>query len=124
MDQYVIRVTAQARQHLRLIRDYIALDLREPEIAKKLLELLQKEISTLSYMPFRVKLIEEKPWRDMGFRKIRVKNYYIYFWVNDDTQEINIIAVIYVRRDQAEQLESHIWRSSWTWLSAPTLTRR
>ncbi|WP_462334494.1 type II toxin-antitoxin system RelE/ParE family toxin [Varibaculum cambriense] len=112
MEQYVIRFTAQARQHLRLIRDYIAVDLREPEIAKKLLELLQKEISTLSYMPYRVKLIEEKPWRDMGFRKIRVKNYYIYFWVNDDTKEVNIIAVIYVRRDQAEQLESHIWRSS------------
>lgn len=34
MDQYAIRVTAQARQHLRLIRDYIAVDLREPEIAK------------------------------------------------------------------------------------------
>lgn len=48
----------------------------------------------------------------MGFRKIRVKNYYIYFWVNDDTKEVNIIAVIYVRRDQAEQLESHIWLSS------------
>ena len=112
MEQHVIRVTAQARQHLRLIRDYIAIDLRQPEIAKKLLELLQKEISTLSYMPYRVKLIEEMPWRDMGFRKIRVKNYYIYFWVNDDTREVNIIAVIYVRRDQARQLESRIWRSS------------
>lgn len=112
MEQYVIRVTAQARQHLRLIRDYLAIDLRQPEIAKKLLELLQKEISTLSYMPYRVKLIEEMPWRDMGFRKIRVKNYYIYFWGNDDTREVNIIAVIYVRRDQARQLESRIWRSS------------
>ena len=112
MEQYVIRVTAQARQHLRLIRYYIAIDLRQPEIAKKLLELLQKEISTLSYMPYRVKLIEEMPWRDMGFRKIPVKNYYIYFWVNDDTREVNIIAVIYVRRDQARQLESRIWRSS------------
>lgn len=32
MDQYAIRVTAQARQYLRLIRDYIAVDLREPEV--------------------------------------------------------------------------------------------
>lgn len=63
-------------------------------------------------MPYRVKLIEEVPWREMGFRKIRVKNYYIYFWVNDDTKEVNIIAVIYVRRDQAQQLESHIWHYS------------
>ena len=34
MDQYTIRITAQAREHLKLIRDYIAVDLREPEIAK------------------------------------------------------------------------------------------
>ena len=112
MDEYTIRITAQAREHLKLIRDYIAVNLREPGIAKNLIELLRKEISTLSFMPYRVKLIEETPWRKMGFRKIRVKNYYIYFWVNDDTKEVNIIAVIYVRRDQAQQLESHTWRYS------------
>lgn len=43
MNQYAIRVTAQARQHLRLIRDYIAVDLREPEIAKKLLDCCKKK---------------------------------------------------------------------------------
>lgn len=41
----------------------------------------------------------------MGFRRIRVKNYYVYFWVNDDAKEVNIIAVIYARRDQVQQLK-------------------
>lgn len=35
MDKYKIKVTAQAKQHLTLIREYIALELKEPIIAKK-----------------------------------------------------------------------------------------
>ena len=35
MDEYKIKGTAQAKQHLTLIREYIALELEEPIIAKK-----------------------------------------------------------------------------------------
>lgn len=56
-------------------------------------------------MPYRVKLIDEQPWGILGFRKIRTKNYYIYFLVDENRKEIQILAVIYVRRDQAKQLE-------------------
>ncbi|MCI6574478.1 MAG: type II toxin-antitoxin system RelE/ParE family toxin [Actinomycetaceae bacterium] len=105
MGEYSIRITTQAREHLRLIRDYIAIELESPMAAKSILELLRKRIAALSSMPHRVKLIDEQPWRDMGFRKIRAKNYYVYFWINDDAKEVNIIAIIYVRRDQARQLE-------------------
>ena len=104
MDKYSIRITAQAREHLRSIRDYIAIDLSEPGIAKSILKLLRKRMATLSFMPHRVKLIDEQPWRDIGFRKIRVKNYYVYFWINDAAKQVNIIAVIYVKRDQAPLL--------------------
>ena len=56
-------------------------------------------------MPYRVKLIDEQPWGKLGFRKIRVKNYYIYFLVDENRKEVQILAVIYVRGDQARQLE-------------------
>ncbi|WP_080572227.1 hypothetical protein [Gardnerella vaginalis] len=48
---------------------------------------------------------DEQPWGKLGFRKIRVKNYYIYFLVDENRKEVQILAVIYVRRDQARQLE-------------------
>lgn len=54
-------------------------------------------------MPHRIKCIDEQPWRDLGFRKIRIKNYYVYFWINE--KEVVIIAVAYVRMNQAKQLE-------------------
>lgn len=106
MDIYKIKITKQAKEHLLLIREYIATELNEPGIAKKMLELLKAEMYSLETMPHRAKYIDEKPWRDLGFRKIRVKNYYIYFWIDEQEKEVNILAIIYVRREQNKQLEN------------------
>ena len=105
MDEYKIKVTRQAKEHLALIREYIAMELKEPIIAKRILELLKSEMMSLQTMPYRVKCIDEQPWGELGFRKIRVKNYYVYFWIDENKREVQILAVIYVRRDQAKQLE-------------------
>ena len=105
MDEYKIKVTRQAKEHLALIREYIATELKEPIIAKRILELLKSEMMSLQTMPYRVKCIDEQPWGELGFRKIRVKNYYVYFCVDENRKEVQILAVIYVRRDQAKQLE-------------------
>ena len=73
MDKYKIKLTKQAKEHLTLIREYIATELKEPGIAKNMLELLKSEMHSLETMPHRIKCIDEKPWQDLGFRKIRVK---------------------------------------------------
>lgn len=105
MDKYKIKITRQAKEHLMLIRQYIAVELKVPTSAQKLLELLKSEMLSLETMPHRVKCIDEQPWHDLGFRKIKVKNYYIYFVIDENNKEIQILAVIYVRRDQSKQLE-------------------
>ena len=46
-----------------------------------------------------------QPWGELGFRRIRVKNYYVYFCVDENKREVQILAVIYARRDQVKQLE-------------------
>ncbi|WP_422111770.1 type II toxin-antitoxin system RelE/ParE family toxin [Gardnerella sp. DNF00571G] len=105
MDEYKVKVTRQAKEHLALIREYIATELQAPIVAKRMLELLKSEMMSLQTMPYRVKLISEQPWCELGFRRIRVKNYYVYFCVDDSRKEVQILAVIYVRRDQTKQLE-------------------
>lgn len=105
MEEYKIRITRQARTHLQDIRDYIATTFLEPETAKKMVQLLRLEIQSLSDMPQRIKVIDEEPWGSYGFRKKRVKNYYVYYWINEEKKQVQIIAVIYVKRDQIKQLE-------------------
>ncbi len=56
-------------------------------------------------MPERIKLTDEEPWRSEGIHRMRVKNYYIYFWIDEDNHRVQITSVIYVARDQVAQLE-------------------
>lgn len=105
MDKYRVKLTKQATEHLEIIREYISIELKAPDTAKDMLKMLKKKIYSLETMPQRVKCVDEMPWHDLGFRKIKVKNYYIYFWIDENKNEIQIIAIIYVKRDQKNQLE-------------------
>ena len=104
MKTYSIKITEQARLQLFSIRQYIELFLMSPIAAKNTIDSIFDAIRSLSTMPKRIKTIEEKPWGDYGIRKMKVKNYYIYFWVNDKTDVVQIIAVIYVKKDQEKEL--------------------
>ena len=55
MDEYKIKVTRQAKEHLAIIREYIATELKESIVAKRMLELWKSEIMFLKTMPYRVK---------------------------------------------------------------------
>ena len=102
--EYEVRITLQAQAHLREIRDYIAQKLLAPEAAKNTVQRLGTVMASLSQTPNRVPLIEEEPWRSEGVRVRAVRNFLIYFWVNEAEKTVQIIAVIYARRDQTSVL--------------------
>lgn len=104
MDVYKIRITRQARDHLREIRRYISQELCAPDAAKKTIQLIKSEIQSLSHMPGRIQLTPEQPWHDLKVHRDRVKNYYIYYWIDEDSKTVQVISIIYVRRDQSKQL--------------------
>lgn len=105
MKTYTVRITRQAREHLRGIKSYIAEELLAPDAAKNTMAVLKREIKSLSRMPERVKLTEEEPWGSEGIHRMRVKNYYVYFWIDEDNSKVQVTSVIYGARDQTAQLE-------------------
>ena len=105
MSGYRIRITRQARDHLREIRRYIEHQLLAPIAAKNTIAALKAEMQSLTHMPARIHLTPEQPWHDQGVRRDRVKNYYIYFWIDEKDKKVQIIGVVYVRRNQSRQLE-------------------
>ena len=105
MKIYTVRITRQAKEHLRRIKRYIAEELLAPEAAKNTITVLKKEIQSLSRMPERIKFTEEEPWRSEGIHRMRVRNYYVYFWIDEDSCKVQVTSVIYAARDQAAQLE-------------------
>ena len=104
MKTYKVRITRQAREHLRGIKKYIAEELLAPDAAKNTIAAIKKEIKSLDKMPERIKLTEEEPWRSEGIHRMRVKNYYVYFWIDDENDRVQVTSVVYVARNQAAQL--------------------
>ena len=95
------------RRSLLLSIDLQSNSLRaERQTAIRMLDTLEKEILSLSTLPNRVALTEEEPWHSAGIRKLSVKNYLVYFWVNEDQKQVQITAVVYGRRDQRNVLQN------------------
>ena len=60
----------------------------------------------LAAFPSRHALIEGEPWRSEGIRKIVVKNFLVYYWIDDKCNKVQVTDVIYSKRDQIEQLKN------------------
>lgn len=102
---YEVKVTRQALEQMQEITHYIAHELCAPDAAYNLLDEMENTINSLADMPRRMSLVDEEPWRTEGVRKALVKNFIIYFWVDDENVKVQVIAVIYEKRDQLEQLK-------------------
>ena len=103
-DKYTVKITTQAEEQLQEIVNYIASELKAPKAALRLLNEMERLISSLSQFPQRVAVIEEEPWRTRGVRKMPVKNFLIYFWIDEDNSKVQVTAVIYAKREQLNQL--------------------
>jgi len=44
--------------------------------------------------------MQEEKWRSQGLRKMVVKYFLIYYWVDEERKEVHIVAVIYGRHIQ------------------------
>lgn len=113
MDHYAVHLTPQAEEQLLEIGRYISLTLQAPGTAQALLSVLEREISSLSLFPNRIALTEEEPWHSCGVRKMPVKQYLVYFWVNEAEKSVLVSAIVHGRQDQKRQL-STIREAPWS----------
>ena len=102
--EYKVSIGEQAEAQLSELYHYIRDALQAPRTADNMLTLLEKEIRSLSFFPNRYELTEEEPWHSLGVHKVTVKNYLVYYLVDEETQTVYVTAVIYGGRDQAKQL--------------------
>jgi plasmid stabilization system protein ParE len=105
MDLYKVNITKQSEESLSNIALYIAKELINKSAAENHVNAFLDAIEELSYRAPTVKTIPEQPWGDMGFRRISVKNYFIYFMIYEDRKEVNVLDIIYQGRDQNKGLQ-------------------
>lgn len=102
--EYQVTLTPQVIEQIQQVSLYIKCVLQEPETANRWVDFLQKEFAALHFMPSRHPLVEEEPWHSNGIRKMPVKNFLIYYFVDEETKTVSVTAVVYGRRDQIAAL--------------------
>ena len=100
--------TAQARQDLRDIYEYIALELLVPENTAGQTQRIMKMIRSLEEMPMRHQLYEEEPWHSRGVRFLPVDNYLIFYLPEEPQNIVNIVRIVYGGRDVCRQLSETV----------------
>ena len=101
---YKVNLTDYAVEQLREINRYIAQSLLSPDVASQWMQHIKKELASLDSLPNRYPLAEEEPWHTEGIRKMIVKNFLVYYWVEEEKKTVWVTAVVYGRRDQVLEL--------------------
>lgn len=99
MANYRVDVSEVAEKDLADIVRYIASQLSAPLSALNMMELLEEAMAGLSNLPQRCSLVEDERLSLMGFRKLFVKNYVVFFSIDENYKIVNVERILYVRRD-------------------------
>ena len=100
--------TFQARQDLKNIYESIANSLHAPDTARNMYRQIIQSARSLESMPERNPLYKEEPWHSQGVRFVPVKNYLLFYTVNNETHTVSIARILYGGMDINRQLEETI----------------
>ena len=99
MEQYEVVISEPAETDLDGIADYIATQLSSPMSSINVVEAIENSVMSLSHMPHRYALVDDEHLAAMCYRKVPVKNYIVFFTIDEDAGVVNIERILYGRRD-------------------------
>lgn len=102
--KYEIEITALAQADLKGIAAYISQELQEPETARKLIGRLRKAVFSLEELPKRHAIVSDEYLAAKGVRCILQDQYLIFYVVDEPRQLVQILRVLYARRDWKQLL--------------------
>ena len=102
--EYQVKLTDYAVEQMQNIVRYISKVLQSPDTARRWMEKIKLQISSLRTMPNRYPLTLEEPWRSEGIHKMPVENFLVYYWINETQKTVWVIVVVYGQRDQIQAL--------------------
>ena len=99
MGEYNVAISDLAKQDIRGVASYISNNLQEPIIAVNTTDAILDAIFTLEDMPARIPLVNDEHLAKQQIRGLQIKNYTAFFRINDTVKIVDIIRVLYSRRD-------------------------
>ena len=99
MNKYFVNITNTAFEDLKEIAQYIKHELKEPANAMNVIAEIKKAIFSLDNTPYRHSLVRDKNLAQMGYRRLFVGNYTVFYIVSENELIVDIVRVLYSRRN-------------------------
>ena len=99
MKKWDVQLSEQAENDLDDIYRYIAESLIEPAVAWRQIERIRRAVFSLDELPERGSYFPQEPWRSRGVKRLYVDNYCILYEINDATDTVGVIAILYSKRN-------------------------
>ena len=101
---YKLEYLPAARNDLLEIAGYISRTLENPAAAERIVKSIIEKGETLTVFPYLYPVyIPIRPLK-YEYRKVKVKNYYMFYWVDEEVKTITVARVIYAKRDYEKWL--------------------
>ena len=101
---WTVTYSAQARQDLQDIFEYIAYDLNEPKIAKNQTRRIMDGVHSLETLPMRHRLYDDEPWHSYGLRFFPIDNYLVFYLTHESRKTVGVVRIMYGGRDVKTEL--------------------
>lgn len=96
---FTVNYSTPAETDLVSILEYISDVLKSPVAAETLLNQIEEHTKILEENPFIFPLVKDQYLNKLGIRHIAVKNYFLFYTIEEDEEIVSIIRIMYARRD-------------------------
>ena len=97
--KYKIEWLSTALEDLKETVSYISNELKNSRAAENLAKEIVEQIESLSEFPYTAPHYEPIKPLTHEYRKLLVKKYFVFYWVDDKKKTVEIARIIYARRD-------------------------
>lgn len=99
---YAIEYLPLALEDLKEIVYYITYTLKNPAAAENLGQEIIKKINLLAKIPYSPRYYRSVKTLFHEYRKLLLKNYFVFYWVNEEKRIVTVARIIYARYTERE----------------------
>lgn len=99
MERYMVDISEPAENDLRDIVRYISAQLSAPITALKMMDIIEEAIGGLAVIPQKYPSIVDERLAMLGYHKLLVKNYIVFFTIDEKLKVVDIERILYARRN-------------------------
>jgi plasmid stabilization system protein ParE len=104
---YLLNFTKIIHEDIDSSYKYIVEKLGAPRAAENLIEEIIEKLNYIKRTPYSRPLVQDNYLASLGIRSIKVKNYVIYFNVDENDKRINVIRFFYNKRNWIKLLKEN-----------------